>query len=166
MRIIHGLGLAVAASGLLAADYASAAPISKAQTGHIAAEIKTVEARWNADIKARDPVKFAGYYTDATTMIDPFTAPLHSRAAIAAAMKTSFADPNFSLVFAADEVGVSADGAVAWSQGHCAETETDATTHAATTNLCNYVTVYRREPDGAWKAVEDIATPAPPPPKG
>jgi uncharacterized protein (TIGR02246 family) len=163
MRIIHGVGLAIAAAGLFAADYAVAAPISKAETARIVAEIKAVEARWNADIKAKDPVKFASYYTEETTMIDPFAAPLHSRAAIAAAMKDSFADPNFSLTFAADEVGVSADGSVAWSQGPCTETETDAATHAKTTILCNYVTVFRREPDGAWKAVEDIATPAPPP---
>jgi uncharacterized protein (TIGR02246 family) len=163
MRIIHGVGLAVAAVGLLAAEYAGAAPISKAQADRIAAEIKAVEARWNADIKAKDPVKFASYYTEATTMIDPFAAPLHSRAAIAAAMKDAFADANFTLSFSADEVGVAPDGAIAWSQGHCVETETDATTHAKTTILCNYVTVYRREPDGAWKAVEDIATPAPPP---
>jgi len=163
MRIIHGVGLAVAAAGLFAADYAVAAPISKAETARIVGEIKSVEARWNADIKARDPVKFASYYTARTTMIDPGAAPLHDPAAIAAAMKGSFADPNFSLSFAADEVGVSPDGAVAWSEGRCAVSETDPATHAKVTEPCAYVTVFRREPDGAWKAVEDIATPAPPP---
>jgi hypothetical protein len=36
MRIIQGVGLAIAAAGLLAADYAAAAPISKAETARIA----------------------------------------------------------------------------------------------------------------------------------
>src|SRR5579862_3233028 len=144
---------------LIAAAPTFAAPVDSAK---IIAALKAGEAQWNADIVARDPVKFANHYDDAATVMNPGAPPTHGRAAVEASMRAAFADANFTLTFAADNAGVSGDGALAWTQGHCTETETDATTHARTVNACAYLTLYKLEADGSWKALEDIDTPVPP----
>jgi len=163
MRTIHPIFLALAVGGLAVAGHAAAAPISEAKAASIVAEVKAVEARWSADAKTRDPVKFASYYTDDATVMNPFSAVDHGRAAIVADMKATFADPNFELSFAPDEAGVSPDGALAWTQGHCVTSQTDPSSHAKVTSACSYLTLYRRDASGAWKSFQDIATPTPAP---
>lgn len=163
MKTTHTLLMTAVAIGLFAAGQATAAPISKAKADKIIAAVKAGEAQWNADAKSRDAARFASHYADDATVMDPFEAPIHGRAAVEAGMKQTFADPNFTLTFAADSVGVSPDGTWAYTQGHCTETETDAASHAKVTNACSYLTLYRKEADGSWKAVEDIASPAAPP---
>jgi len=156
MKPILRITLAAACAALTAGP-ALAAPVDAAK---IIAALKAGEAQWNADSAARDPVKFASHYDDNATVMDPGSAPMHGRAAVEASMKQTFADPNFTLSFAADNAGVSSDGTLAWTQGHCTETESNPTTHARVTNPCSYVTVYKLEADGSWKAIEDIASPS------
>ena len=153
----------MAAAGLLTADYAVAAPISKGEAASIIAAVKAVEARWSQDVATRDPVKFASYYTDDATVMNPFSTVDHGRAEIVADMKATFADPNFALSFAPDDAGVSPDGALAWTQGHCVTSQTDPSSHAKVTSACSYLTLYRKDSSGAWKSFQDIATPTPAP---
>jgi uncharacterized protein (TIGR02246 family) len=160
MRTIHSIIIGAAALGLLGACKPAPAPVD---TAKITDALKAAEAQWNADIKARDADKFASHYTDDATVINPYAPPVHGRAAVAAAMKPFFADPNFGLTFAADSVGVAPSGDLAYTQGHFTETESDAKTHAKVTNTGSYVTVYKPQADGSWKAVEDIASPDTPP---
>jgi uncharacterized protein (TIGR02246 family) len=152
---------AAAAFALFAAGAASAAPISPAEAQKITAEVKAAEADWNAAGVARDPVKFASHYSEDATAMNPGAPVVKGRASIEAAMKMAFSDPNFNLTFAADYVGVSDAGDTAWTQGKCQVSETDATSHAKVTAPCAYLTIFRRDASGAWKAVEDIATPTP-----
>ena len=42
-------------------------------------------------------------------------------------------------------------------------TVTDGATKKPVTLTGSYVTIYKKQPDGSWKAVEDIATPTLPP---
>jgi uncharacterized protein (TIGR02246 family) len=126
--------------------------------------VRAVETQWVADLKTHDAAKFAAYYDAQGTSIGPGAAPATGADAIKAAMQPLFSDPNFSLVFAPDTVGVASAGDIAYTQGHFTMTLTDPATHAKTTQTGSYVTVYKKEPDGSWKAVEDIASPGAPPP--
>jgi uncharacterized protein (TIGR02246 family) len=160
MAYTHKLLIVVAAGALFAAGAASAAPISKAQADKIIAAVQAVEAQWNEDIKTRDPAKFASHYTEDGTLISPGDPVANGRAAIEAAMKEAFSDANFTLAFKAEDIGVSPDGRLAYTQGACLVADTSPTTHAKEQIACRYVTVYRLE-GGIWKAVEDISTPTP-----
>jgi len=153
--------IAIAASVAFTASAASAAPLSKAETDKVIASVKATEAQWSAETKSKDPARFASYYTEDATVMNPGSPVTHTRAAAAAAMKEAYADPNFSLSFGPDEAGVSPDGALAWTQGHCVVTQTDPGTHAKVTQGCSYVTLYRKDASGAWKAFQDISTPTP-----
>jgi ketosteroid isomerase-like protein len=65
-------------------------------------------------------------------------------------------DKNFSGTFAATKVEVSKGGDVGYSQGTYTINMTDPKTKKAVTEHGKYVTVYKKQADGGWKAVEDI----------
>ena len=163
MNRIHTSTLAIASLGFLAVGTAVAKPLPRTEHTRIVAELMATEIQWNQDIKVRDPAKFASHYTADGVLIAPFQAPMYRREGIEAGMKQAFSDANFTLALTTDVVGVSDDGSMAYTQGHCAEAETDPTSHAVVTNQCTYVTVYQRGASGGWLAVEDISSPAPPP---
>ena len=78
-------------------------------------------------------------------------------------MTEAFKDLNFSLTFAADKVEIAGGGDMAYTQGHFTETETSAGAQAKLVQSgSGYVTVYKKQADGSWKAVADIASPGPP----
>ena len=73
-------------------------------------------------------------------------------------------DPALSLKFHATKVEVAKSGDVAYTQGTYTLTLTDPQTKQVINDHGSYVTTYRKQPDGTWKAVADIATSEVPPP--
>jgi uncharacterized protein (TIGR02246 family) len=147
-----------AALGLAAHGPALAKPATNAAA---ADAVRAIEARWSADVKTRDPAKFARYYAPDATVMNPFSPVRHDRAGAEADMKAAYADPNFDLSFAPDAIGVAPGGAVAWAQGHFTQSGSDPKTHAKVTTRGSYLTIYKKDAAGAWQAIEDIATPGP-----
>ena len=70
-------------------------------------------------------------------------------------------DPNMKLTFAADRVQVAESGDLAYSRGHFAITTTDPKTSKPVDSQGSYLTVYKKQADGSWKAAEDFITPGP-----
>ncbi|HEY3888062.1 MAG TPA: SgcJ/EcaC family oxidoreductase [Caulobacteraceae bacterium] len=157
--IIKGIACATTVLVFLLASACNAAPVDTAKE---AAAVRATEVQWNADSAARDPARFASYYTADAVDIGPGSDPLRGPAAIQAGMTQAFKDPNFSLTFAADKVEIAAGGDMAYTQGHFTETETSAGAQAKLVQSGSYVTVYKKQADGSWKAVADIASPGPP----
>ena len=71
-------------------------------------------------------------------------------------------DPNFNFTFAADKVEVAEAGDMAVAQGRFTETYTDPATKQAKSDKGSFLTVYKKQSDGSWKAVQDwaVADPA------
>jgi ketosteroid isomerase-like protein len=63
--------------------------------------------------------------------------------------------------FAADRVQVAEAGDMAYSRGHYTLQMTDKATNKPSISHGSYLTVYKKEADGSWKAVEDFITPGP-----
>src|SRR5437773_5730512 len=61
--------------------------------------VKEVETAWLKDVSTKDAVKWASYFTEDGSGLYPGAGTLNGKAAIKAAMKLYFADPNFSLTF-------------------------------------------------------------------
>ena len=79
------------------------------------------------------------------------------------------ADPAVSLKFQANKVDVASSGDLAFTQGTYTLTMTDPHTGKVINDHGSFVTTYRKQSDGSWKAVADIATsdvPPPPTPSG
>jgi uncharacterized protein (TIGR02246 family) len=125
--------------------------------------IRDSEAAWTKEYNAKDAEKvFAHYADDASSMI-PDTPLMTGKAAIRAGQGPEFADPNFALDFHPTQVEVSKSGDLAYTQGVTVYTSTDPKTKKVVVEKGNYVEVYRKQPDGTWKVIEDIATEEAPP---
>jgi len=75
-------------------------------------------------------------------------------------MQRMVADPAMSLKFEATVVDVAKSGDLGYTQGTYTMTMTDPGTKQPVHDHGSYVTVFRKQADGGWKAVSDIATSA------
>jgi ketosteroid isomerase-like protein len=73
-------------------------------------------------------------------------------------------DPAMSLQFQASKVDVAKSGDLAYTQGSYTLAITDPQTKKVVNDHGSYVTAYRKQADGSWKAVEDIVVSEIPPP--
>ncbi|HXJ41947.1 MAG TPA: SgcJ/EcaC family oxidoreductase [Bryobacteraceae bacterium] len=132
--------------------------------------VKGVEAAMVKAAGAKDAAAFAANYAADAVLMTPGMAPMKGTDGIKAGMAGILADPALKLDFSSDRVEVAESGDMAASRGSYAMTMTDPSTKKAMSDKGSYVTVFRKQKDGAWKAVLDINAsevppPAPPAPK-
>ncbi len=125
--------------------------------------LKDIEAQANKDYQAKDLDKLVGFYTDDAVLMAPGTAPAVGKDAIRSGLKQMVADPALSLKFEATRVEVASGGDMAYTQGSYTMTMMDPSTKKPINDKGSYVTVYKKQADGSWKAVSDIASSATPP---
>jgi uncharacterized protein (TIGR02246 family) len=125
--------------------------------------IKDNEAQWNKDYLAKDVDKLVAHYTDDATLMTPGAAPAAGKEAIRAAMKEMIGDNALALAFQASRVEVAKSGELAFTQGSYTLTVTDPGTKKPINDKGSYVTAYKKQADGSWKAVSDIASSETPP---
>jgi uncharacterized protein (TIGR02246 family) len=117
--------------------------------------VHDVEAAWVKDVATKDADKWASYFTEDGSALYPGMAILSGKAAIKTAMGPVLADPNFSLTFASTRMEASKGGDMIYSQGTYSGTMTNPKTKKSMTDKGKYLTVYRKQADGNWKAVAD-----------
>lgn len=120
------------------------------------ADAKAIQSRsqeWSKAGQAKDAGKFASFFADDATVMMPNEPVFRGMDSIKAVLLPMMQDPNFSLTFTTDKVEVS--GALGYTQG--------ALSHASTardgkpfTDTGKYLTVWKKQQDGSWKAVEEI----------
>ncbi len=118
--------------------------------------IKDTEVAWSAAIASKDVEKWVGYYTDDAALLMPNAPAISGKDNIRAALKPFFADPNFALNFSSTKADVAKSGDIGYTQGTYSMTMSDAKTKAAITDHGKYLTVFKKQADGGWKAVEDM----------
>ena len=128
-----------------------------------ATAIKSYETQWNQDWAAKDAAKLAAYYADDAVLMAPGAPATAGKDAIVSELKGMLSDPALSLQFKTAKVEVAKSGDMAYSQGSYILAMTDPQSHQVVHDHGSYVTTYRKQADGSWKAVEDIATSEVPP---
>ena len=121
-----------------------------------AKSIKDGEAAWNKEWSAKDQAAIVAHYADDASVELPNAPIMTGKAAINDGLKEFLADPNMALSFEASKVEVSKGSDLAYTQGTYTMTMTDAKSKKPMTEKGKYVTVYRKQADGSWKAVQDI----------
>ena len=152
---IHTLG------GFLLAGCNTAPPAATAPAVDLTAEqskIRDIESAWVKEAAAKDFEKAAAHYADDAVFMTPGSPPAKGKEAIRAAWKGLLEDPNVKLNFSADRVEMSAGGDLATTKGSYTLTVTNPKTKKPIDDKGSYVTVYKKQADGGWKAVEDINT--------
>ena len=153
------ISLAVPAALLCVTGLSAAAPAQhpRAGTRGTAATIRAIEDQWNRDWAARNVARLVAHYTRDAVLMAPGMR-MAGVAQIRAGLTQMTNDPALSLRFHAERVEVSASGDLAYTQGTYTLRSTDPHTHQPVEDHGSYVTTYRRQPDGSWKAIDDIAS--------
>jgi len=118
--------------------------------------IRDLQAATVQALAAKDLDKIAAFYADDASVFLPDAHVFNGMGAIKAAMKPQLKDKNFSITFASDKVDVAKSGDLGYSQGSLTYTMTNPKTKKVLTGKGKYVTVYKKQADGGWKAVAYI----------
>ncbi len=123
------------------------------------AAIRAADARWLAAAQAHDLEGSLSYWSDDAILMPSGAPAMAGKEAIRRYVTGAFAIPDFSISWATDRVWVAKSGDIAYATG------TDLIRMTAPDGKPlvehdNAVTVWRKEPDGSWKCVVDIANSA------
>ena len=132
-------------------------------TARIVEDLKAKEAGWQKDYADKNVDALAAQYSDDAALAGPGDPVATTDADRRKMLQAMTGDPNFALTFASDRILVAKSGDLASSRGHFSLSMTDKATSKPTTMTGTYLTVFKRQEDGSWKAVEDFITPGPPP---
>jgi uncharacterized protein (TIGR02246 family) len=127
--------------------------------------IRDMEAAWAKADAAKDVDAFVAFYADDAQLLLP-NAPLFTgKAQIKDAVKPLMEDSNYAMALTPLRLEVSKD--LAYTEGSYKMTFSDVRGNKFE-DEGKYLTVYHRQADGKWKAVEDTVMsvlPLPPPPE-
>ena len=123
-----------------------------------AEEMKTrdLEADWRKNIVGKDADKLVSIYTDDATFMMPGIPAAKGKENIKKVVVAYLADPNLKIDANTERVEVGKSGDVAFSQGTYQMTMSDPKTKKPIIDKGSYVTGYKKQADGSWKAVSDI----------
>ena len=119
------------------------------RAGEVAAFVK--------DWGGKDANRIAAHYTDDGNVMIPNSPMMTGREAIGKAMRDALADPNWSLAMQPVQVEVSRGGDLGYTRGTYVLTTTDPASQKVATEKGRFVTIFRKEADGPWKAVQEIS---------
>ena len=126
--------------------------------------IKDNEVQWNKDFAAKDADKLAAHYTEDAVLMNPGMPASNGKAAIQKTLKDMVGDSALNLQFQSTQVEVAKSGDLAYTHGNYTMTMTDPATKKVMNDKGTYLTVYRKQADGSWKAAQDAAISEMPPP--
>jgi uncharacterized protein (TIGR02246 family) len=124
-----------------------------------AADLKAIregEVAWSADFGSNDVDKIVSHYADDATLMMPGMPIIMGRDAIRSGVTQMYADKNLALSFTTATAQVAKGSDLAYTQGTYSMTMTNPKTKKLVTEKGKYLTVYKKQSDGTWKAVEDI----------
>jgi uncharacterized protein (TIGR02246 family) len=119
-------------------------------------DAKAIQAKselWSKAGSAKDSASFATFYADDATVMFPNEPAFKGKDAIKAVLTPMMQDPNFALSFTTDKVEVS--GILAYTQG-AVSLRTTGRDGKPFNDTGKYLTVWKKQPDGSWRAIEDI----------
>jgi ketosteroid isomerase-like protein len=125
-------------------------------SGSSSADAKAIQARselWSKAGAVKDSASFATFYADDATVMFPHEPAFRGMDSIKAVLTPMMQDPNFALTFTTDKVEVS--GILAYTQGTVSSKSTGRDGKPLS-DTGKYLTVWKKQADGSWKAIEDI----------
>lgn len=135
----------------------SAQSSGAADAGSVKQAIKADETKWNEQFKSKDTEGLVGHYADDAYFVAPGTKAADGSTAIRQVYANASTDPAFQVQFSSDKIDVASSGDLAYARGKFSEKYTDRKTGKVMSDSGFYLTVYKKQSDGSWKAVEDFA---------
>jgi ketosteroid isomerase-like protein len=120
------------------------------------------DAEWSqAAADGKDLEKILSYWSDDAQVIEPGQPPLQGKPALRAFVSESLKTPGFHIHWVSHTPVFSPDGNMAYMSA-ANETKIPDSKGNLTTLHLQGITIWRRDADGVWRCVIDIATEAPP----
>jgi len=119
--------------------------------------IKADEAKWNKQFAAKDQEGLVDHYADDAYFVAPGVAGTEGSTPIRQIFANASTDPAFEVHFSSDKIDVAKSGDLAYARGKFSEKYTDKATGKVMSDSGSYITVYKKQDDGSWKAAEDFA---------
>jgi ketosteroid isomerase-like protein len=129
---------------------------TKPQAGDDTQAVRTLHVNWAKAWAAKDVDAIVNHYADDAYVELANTPIVHGKAAIRAGVARTFADPDFALMFAPDQVEVSKGSDFAYVRGTYTTRFSDSATKRPVTSKGKYIVVYRGDGNGHWQAIHDI----------
>ncbi len=146
-------------AGTVACNQAPTAPPAPPDTHDADVQaIKDTEVAWAKAGVAKDAEKFTSFYADDGSLLLQDTPAANGKDAIGKLIKGMMGDPNFALDFQGTRWDVAKSGELGFAQGAYTMTMTDPKTKKGSTDKGKYLTVFKKQADGTWKAVEDMVS--------
>ena len=159
---IFALRLAPLVLGVLLLGCAQAPPPAPPDTRAADEKaIRDIETAWVKAFAAKDMDMILAPYADDATVLLSNAPTMVGKDAIRAGMKDTVTDPKFSLDLKTAKVYVSKDD-LAYSQGTYSVRTADPKTKKVMAETGRSIEVYKKQPDGSWKIVQDINSPEAP----
>ncbi|MGA8872067.1 MAG: nuclear transport factor 2 family protein [Candidatus Acidiferrales bacterium] len=105
---------------------------------------------------SKDYDKFFAFYDRDASVFAPDAPVVTGLPSIETTLKAAFADPNFSIDIQIAKVEVSRASDYGYAQGTFTQKATNPKTKKVEAREGKWVTVFKKETDGSWKAVSDI----------
>ena len=152
----------IVATSVAATLLAGCDTYEKPNTAQIEQQILAQEEKWNQAYARRDGEALASFFADDAAMAYPGEQLVRGKQPIREASQAFAQDPNLNVTFRANKVQVAKSGDLAYARGQYMLTSTDPSTDQPQSSRGYYLTVWQKQADGSWKAVEDFITPGPP----
>jgi ketosteroid isomerase-like protein len=127
------------------------------------ATLLALDAHFSDEVGARGFAAFDGFFAEDAVYLPTFEPRVEGKKAIMESFRPLFDDHTIKLTWTPLRGEVAASGDLGWTTGSYELTRIDdqGSPHV---RRGKYVTIWRRQPDGSWKAVLDGGNPDSPPP--
>ncbi len=148
--------------GRASAATPAAEPPARARASGAAAALMAVDARFAALVAEKGFAAFAEFFADDAVYLPMYEPLLEGREAIMSSFRPLIDDPTVRLTWKPLRADIAKSGDLGWTTGSYEVTAKDK---AGDTFVRHgkYVTIWRKQADGAWKAVLDGGNPDEPP---
>lgn len=139
---------------------------SHQQKVDIAAEeaaIRSTDASWLSAATAHDLERTVSFWSDDAVILAPGGPAIRGKQAIHQYVTNAFATPGFSITWKTDQIEISKSGDLAYATGTDSISVTGPHGKPDTVEN-NSVAIWKKQPDGSWKCIVDVMTPAAAPP--
>ncbi|MBA3669049.1 MAG: SgcJ/EcaC family oxidoreductase [Sphingomonas sp.] len=151
------------AAGVASCDKLGPGKTSQADVAAVKQALATVEAGWNEAFHSKNLDGLVEPYASDAVFVLPGLPAQVGTSAIRNTYVEALKDPNFDVTLTSDRVEVAQSGDLAFSQGHLTMKGTDPKTKQPTTTMTGpYLTVFKKQADGSWKAIQDWVAANPP----
>lgn len=148
------LPFAVVVASLIVAGCAAAPPPFDAAAE--SAKLMQRDSEWSALGATKDVEKAIAYWSDDAVVMENGQAPVEGKQALRAYVTESMNIPGFSIHWVSQKPTFSPDGKLAYMRGKTEMTVPGPKGAPMALHLQGY-SVWRKEPDGLWRCVVDIA---------